>query len=118
MRTIKGAARNKAKRRLFRKAKGYRGGRGNLLRTVKESLIRAEAFAYRDRRTKKRSFRRLWITRINAATRMHDLRYSQFINGLKKAGIELDRKMLSEIAVHDPEGFKFIVEEAKKALAA
>lgn len=118
MRTIKGAARNKAKRRLFRKAKGYRGGRGNLLRTVKETLIRAEAFAYRDRRVKKRSFRRLWITRINAATRMHDLRYSQFISGLKKAGIELDRKMLSEIAIHDPEGFKSIVDEAKKALAA
>lgn len=118
MRTVKGAARNKAKRRLFRKAKGYRGGRGNLLRTVKETLIRAEAFAYRDRRTKKRNFRRLWITRINAAARMHDLRYSELINGLKKAGIELDRKMLSEVAIHDPEGFKSIVDEAKKALAA
>ncbi len=118
MRTIKGAARNKAKRRLFRKAKGYRGGRGSLLRTVKETLIRSEAFAFRDRRVRKRDFRRLWITRINAAVRQHDLRYSEFINGLKKAGIELDRKMLSEIAIHDPEGFKTIVEEARKALAA
>ena len=118
MRTIKGAARNKAKRRLFRKAKGYRGGRGNLLRTVKETVVRAEAFAFRDRRVRKRDFRRLWIVRINAAVRERGIRYSEFINGLKKAGVELDRRMLSEIAIHDPDGFDVIVEEAKKALAA
>lgn len=118
MRTIKGAARTKAKRRLFRKAKGYRGGRNNLLRTVKETVIRAEAFAFRDRRVRKRDFRRLWIVRINAAVRQRGIRYSQFINGLKKAGIELDRRMLSEVAIHDPDGFDTIVEEAKKALAA
>jgi len=118
MRTIKGAARNKAKRRLFRKAKGYVGGRGNLLRTVKETIIRAEAYAYRDRRVRKRDFRRLWIVRINAAVRERGIRYSQFINGLNKAGIELDRRMLSEVAIHDPTGFDAIVEEAKKALAA
>lgn len=115
MRTTKGSARTRAKRRLFKKAKGYVGGRGNLLRTVKETLIRAEAFAYRDRRTKKREFRRLWITRINAACRQRDLRYSQFINGLKKANIQLDRKMLSEMAIHDPAGFDKVVEEAKAA---
>ena len=115
MRTTKGAARTKAKRRLFKKAKGYRGGRKNLLRTVKETLIRAEAFAFRDRRARKREFRRLWITRISAACRMRDISYSVFMNGLKKAKIELDRKMLSEIAIHDPEAFDKIVEEAKSA---
>jgi large subunit ribosomal protein L20 len=118
MRTTKGAARNKAKRRLFRKAKGYRGGRNNLLRTVKETVIRAEAFAFRDRRVRKRDFRRLWIVRINAAVRERGIRYSEFINGLNKAGIELDRRMLSELAIHDPDGFDQIVTEAKKALAA
>ena len=118
MRTIKGAARNKAKRRLFRKAKGYRGGRNNLLRTVKETLIRSEAFAYRDRRRRKRDFRRLWITRINAAVRERGMRYSEFIHGLQKANIALDRKMLSEVAIHDPEGFDKIVEQVKQVMAA
>ena len=118
MRTVKGAARTKAKRRLFRKAKGYRGGRNNLLRTVKETVIRAEAYAFRDRRVRKRDFRRLWIVRINAAVRERGIRYSEFINGLKKAGIELDRRMLSELAIHDPDGFDQIVTEAKNALAA
>ncbi|HIA19615.1 MAG TPA: 50S ribosomal protein L20 [Planctomycetaceae bacterium] len=117
-RTTKGAARNKAKRRLFKRAKGYRGGRGNLLRTVKETLVRAEVYAYRDRRVRKRDFRRLWIIRINAAVRQHGLRYSEFIHGLNKAGIELDRKMLSEMAIHDPAGFDMVVEQAKAVLAA
>ena len=118
MRTTKGAARTRAKRRLFRKAKGYRGGRKNLLRTVKETLIRAEQYAYRDRRVRKREFRKLWITRINAAVREHGLRYSEFIAGLKRAGIELDRKALSEMAIHDPAGFQAVVEEVKQTLAA
>ncbi len=118
MRTTKGSARRKAKRRLFKKAKGYRGGRSKLLRTVKETLIRAGAFAYRDRKVRKRDFRRLWITRLNAACRQHGLRYSQFINGLKKAGIELDRKMLSEMAIHEPDEFASVVEQVKAAIAA
>ncbi len=118
MRTTKGAARNKAKRRLFKKAKGYVGGRGRLLRTVKETLIRAEAYAYRDRKVKKREFRKLWIIRINAACRQRGLRYSQFIFGLKKAGIELDRKQLSELAINDPAAFDQIVEKVKGSLAA
>lgn len=118
MRTRKGAARAKAKRRLFKRAKGYRGGRSNMLRTVKETLVRAGVFAFRDRRVKKRSFRRLWITRINAACRMRGINYSQFINGLQKSGIELDRKSLSEIAICDPQGFDAIVEAAKESLAA
>jgi len=117
-RTTKGAARNKAKRRLYKRAKGYRGGRGNLLRTVKETLVRAEVYAYRDRRVRKRDFRRLWIIRINAAVRQHGLRYSEFIHGLNKAGIELDRKTLSEMAIHDPTGFDVVVEQVKVALAA
>lgn len=118
MRTTKGSARNKAKKRLFKKAKGYVGGRGRLLRTVKETLIRAEAFAYRDRKVRKREFRKLWIIRINAAARQRGLRYSEFINGLQKAGIEIDRKQLSEMAIHDPAGFDAIVEKVKGALAA
>ena len=118
MRTIKGSARTKAKRRLYKKTKGYRGGRGNLLRTAKETLVRAEAYAYRDRRVRKREFRKLWITRINAATRARGIRYSVFIHGLNKANIELDRKMLSEMAISDPAAFDAVVEEVKEALAA
>ncbi len=118
MRTTKGAARNKAKRRLYKRAKGYRGGRGNLLRTVKETLIRAEAYAYRDRRVRRREFRKLWIIRINAAVRQRGMRYSEFICGLKKAGIELDRKTLSEMAIHDPPAFDQIVDKVRETLAA
>ena len=118
MRTTKGSARAKAKRRLFKRAKGYRGGRRNMIRTVKETLVRAGVFAFRDRRVKKRTYRKLWITRINAACRMRGLRYSEFIHGLNKAGIELDRKSLSEIAICDPAGFDQIVETVKDALAA
>ena len=118
MRTLRGAARRKSKRRLFKKAKGYRGGRSKLLRTVKETVIRSEAYAYRDRRVRKREFRKLWIIRINAAVRERGLRYSEFICGLKKAGIELDRKTLAELAVNDPGAFDSVVSEAKEALAA
>ena len=118
MRTTKGAARTKAKRRLFKRAKGYVGGRRRLLRTVKETLIRAGVFAFRDRRRRKRDFRKLWIIRISAAVRERGLRYSEFINGLNKAGITLDRKSLSEMAIADPAGFDTVVEKAKAALAA
>jgi large subunit ribosomal protein L20 len=118
MRTVKGAARNKAKRRLFKKVKGYRGGRGNMFRTAKETLVRAGVFAFRDRRNRKREFRKLWIIRINAAVRERGLRYSEFIHGLDKAGIGLDRKSLSEMAIADPAGFDAVVEKVKAALAA
>lgn len=118
MRTVKGAARNKAKRRLFKKVKGYRGGRGNMFRTAKETLIRAGVFAFRDRRNRKREFRKLWIIRINAAVRERGIRYSEFIHGLDKAGIVLDRKSLSEMAIADPAGFDSVVEKVKAALAA
>ncbi len=118
MRTTKGPARNKAKRRLFRKTKGFVGGRGNLLRTAKETIIRSEVNAFRDRKVRKRDFRRLWIIRINAAVRERGIRYSEFIHGLTKANIELDRKSLSELAIHDPAAFDVIVDEVKQALAA
>jgi large subunit ribosomal protein L20 len=118
MRTTTGVARNRKKNRLFKKAKGYVGGRGNLLRTVKETLVRAEAYAFRDRRVRKREFRKLWIIRINAAARERGLRYSELIAGLNKAQITLDRKTLSEMAIHDPAAFDAVVEQAKSALAA
>ncbi len=117
MRTTKGAARNKSKKRLFKRAKGFRGGRGNLTRTVKETLLRSGAYAFRDRRVKKREFRKLWIIRLNAAARQHGIRYSEFIHGLKKAGIEMDRKTLSEMAIHDEAGFKDVCDKVKEALA-
>ncbi len=118
MRTRKGPARNKAKRRLFKRAKGYRSGRRRLLRTVKETLVRAGVFAFRDRRVRKREFRKLWILRINAAVRQRGLRYSEFVHGLAKAGIQLNRKILSEMAIHDPGDFDQVVEQVKQALAA
>ena len=108
-------SRRRAHNRLFKRAKGYRGGRSRLLRTVKEALLRAEAYSRRDRRTKKRGFRRLWITRISAACRARGINYSSFINGLLKADIDLDRKVLADIAVKDPTAFDGIVEEAKAA---
>ena len=114
-RVRKGAARRKAKKRLFREARGNRGGRGKLLRTVKETLIRSRVYAYRDRRTKKRVFRRLWITRLNAACRQRGVRYSVFINQLQSAGIELDRKTLSELAISDPGVFDEVVATAASA---
>jgi large subunit ribosomal protein L20 len=99
----------------MRKAtKGYRASRGNLWRQMKTTLIRARAFAYRDRRAKKRSMRSLWITRLNAACRMRGLRYNQLIAGLLRAHVELDRRVLSEIAIDDPKTFDLIVELAKQ----
>jgi large subunit ribosomal protein L20 len=115
MRTTKGAARTRSKNRLFKKAKGYVGGRRRLLRTAKENLVRAGVYAFRDRRNRKRDFRRLWIIRINAAVRLHGLRYGEFIAGLKKANIELDRKILADMAVADPQGFETVVGLVKQA---
>ncbi len=116
MRTRKGAARRQANKRILKRAAGYVGGRRKLLRTAKETLVRAGVFAFRDRRAKKRQFRRLWIIRISAACAQNGIRYSQFINGLVKAQIELDRKQLSEMAISDPAGFTAVVEKAKAAL--
>lgn len=116
MRTTKGAARTRSKKRLFKKVKGFVGGRRKLIRTAKETLVRAGVYAFRDRRNRKREFRKLWIIRINAAVRQHGLRYSEFIAGLKKADIELDRKILADMAVADPLAFEQVVNLAKAAL--
>lgn len=118
MRVQTGAARRRKKKRIFREAKGNVGGRSKLLRTVKETVIRSRAFAYRDRRNRKREFRRLWITRITAACKMRGLQYSQFIHGLKQAGIELNRKMLSELAIHNPLVFDEIADVAREHVSA
>ena len=118
MRTIKGAARRQAKRRMFRKCSGFVGGRNRLYRTAKETLARAGAYAFRDRRARKRDMRRLWIVRLNAAVREHGIRYSQFIHGLELAKIDLDRKILSNLAIHDPEAFAQVVQLVKEAMPA
>jgi large subunit ribosomal protein L20 len=115
-RVRKGAARHKAKKRLFKAVKGYRGARGRLYRIAKESSVKALANARIDRKRRKREFRRLWIVRLNAACKERGLRYSQFINGCKKANIQVNRKMLSEIAISDPAGFNAIVDTVKAAL--
>ena len=98
-------------------AKGFRGRRGNVYRIAKQAVMKAGQYAYRDRRAKKRDFHRLWIARINAAARECGITYSQFINGMNKAGIALDRKVLADIAVHDKAAFAGIVEQAKAKLA-
>ena len=116
MRTTNAVPRKRRNRRTFQKVKGFVGGRRKLLRTAKESLVRAGVSAFRDRRRRKRDFRRLWIIRINAACRERGLRYSEFINGLALAKIELDRKSLSELAIHDPPAFDAIVAQVKTAM--
>ena len=117
VRVTYGAPRAQKKSRYFRQARGFRGGRSKLWRTVRETLLRAWAYSYRDRRQRKRHFRRLWIIRVSAAARQRGMSYSHFIAGLKHAGIELNRKQLSELAIHDPKAFDALVEEAKAAVA-
>lgn len=104
-------------RKVIKKAKGYRGRRKNCFRVAVQAVERAGQFAYRDRRAKKRNFRALWIQRINAGAREHGLTYSQFMNGLKKAGIELDRKVLSDLAISSKDAFAELVKQSKDALA-
>ncbi|NYT83514.1 50S ribosomal protein L20 [Alcaligenaceae bacterium] len=105
-------------KKVIKAAKGYRGRRGNVFRIAKQAVMRAGQYAYRDRRNKKRTFRALWITRINAACRELGITYSVFIAGTKKASIELDRKVLADMAVNDKAGFAAVVAQAKSALAA
>jgi large subunit ribosomal protein L20 len=109
-------ARLKRKKKVMKLAKGYWGGRSKLWKAAKESVERAARYAYRDRRQKKGDFRRLWITRINAAARLHEMSYSRLMNGLRKAGVEINRKVLADLAVRDPEAFGQLAEVAKKAL--
>ena len=105
-------------KKVLSQAKGYRGRRKNVYRIAKQAVMKAGQYAYRDRRAKKREFRRLWIARINAGSRALGLTYSKFIAGIKKASIEIDRKVLADMAVNDPAAFASIVEEAKAQLAA
>ena len=104
-------------KKVLKKAKGYYGARSKLFKTAKQAVIKAGQYAYRDRRQRKRQFRALWITRINAAARLHGLSYSRLINGMNRAGMLIDRKVLADIAVHDPEAFGVIIDQAKAALA-
>lgn len=115
MRVKYGKARRRSKKRLFKEARGNFGGRSKLLRTVKETVVRSRAYAFRDRRVRKREFRQLWIIRITAACRERGISYSRFINALSAAEIELNRKTLSELAIRNPEVFDEIVEAAKAA---
>ncbi len=114
-RVTRGFKARRRRNRLLKLAKGYIGGRSRLYKTATETVDRALVYAYRDRRTKKRDFRRLWIARINAGARMNDVNYSTFIGGLKKAGIELDRKVLANMAILDAEAFSKVVQMATAA---
>ncbi len=109
-------ATKKRKKKVLKQAKGYWGGRSRLFRTAREAVDRAQVYAYRDRRQRKRDFRRLWIIRINAAARLNGISYSQLVHGLDKAGIEINRKVLADLAVRDPEAFTAVVEEARSHL--
>ena len=118
MARIKGGMNAKAKHnKVLKAAKGYKGARSKQYRVAKQSVMRAQATAFAGRKERKRDFRKLWIARINAAARLNDISYSQLMHGLKVAGVDMNRKVLSEIAISDPEGFTKLVEVAKAALA-
>ncbi|MBP5426861.1 MAG: 50S ribosomal protein L20 [Clostridiales bacterium] len=118
MARIKGAVKTRARRKkILKLAKGYFGAKSKLFRTAKQAVMKSLVYAYRDRRTKKRNFRKLWIARINAASRINGLSYSRFMSGLKKSGIVLNRKVLADMAVKDAKGFSQLAEKAKAALA-
>jgi large subunit ribosomal protein L20 len=118
MRTKNGSATRQRRNRVLERAEGFRGARSRLFRNAKESVLRADAFAFVGRKRKKRDFRRLWITRLSAAVEQHGINYSRFVHGLKRADIQLNRKELSELAIHDPQVFEAIVQKAKAALSA
>ncbi|BAO44239.1 50S ribosomal protein L20 [Thiolapillus brandeum] len=117
-RVKRGVTAHKRHKKVLKQAKGYYGARSTVYRVAKQAVIKAGQYAYRDRRQRKRQFRALWIQRINAAARMNDLSYSKFMHGLDKAGVEIDRKMLADIAVHDMPAFSQLAEKAKAALAS
>ena len=113
-RVKRGVGARKRRKKILKNAKGYQGARGTLLRSAREAVDRALKYAYRDRRARKRDFRSLWITRISAAVKLHDLTYSQFIKGLKKAEVIIDRKLLADLAISDPHAFSEITLVAKE----
>ncbi len=114
---VKGGPKTRRRKKILKMTKGYVGGRRRLYRTAVDAVHRALAYAYRDRRARRRDFRRLWIARINAAARLHGISYSRLMNALKKAHIELDRKILADLAVKDPNAFSKIAEMAKMAIS-
>ncbi|OQY59876.1 MAG: 50S ribosomal protein L20 [Desulfobacteraceae bacterium 4572_88] len=114
MRVKRGFKARRRRKKVLKLAKGFRGGRSKLYRTAADAVDKALMYSYRDRRVRKRDFRRLWIARINAATRMNDLSYSKFIHGMKLANVELDRKVLAELAISDPPGFAQVVRLASQ----
>jgi large subunit ribosomal protein L20 len=116
-RVKRGVQARRRHKKVLKLAKGYYGARSRVFRVAKQAVTKAAQYAYRDRRVKKRDFRKLWIARINAQSRVEGMTYSRFINGLKKAGIGLDRKILADLAVHDKSAFAALVEKAKAALA-
>ncbi|MGB2688245.1 MAG: 50S ribosomal protein L20 [Desulfobacterales bacterium] len=116
MRVKRGFKARRRRKKVLKLAKGFRGGRSKLFRTAADAVDKALMYAYRDRRVRKRDFRKLWIARINAAARMNNLSYSKFIHGLKLAGVELDRKVLAELAISDPSGFSQIAGLAAEQL--
>ncbi|UCF95167.1 MAG: 50S ribosomal protein L20 [Desulfobacterales bacterium] len=116
MRVKRGFKARRRRKKILKLAKGYRGGRSKLFRTAADSVDKALMYAYRDRKARKRDFRKLWIARINAAVRMHSLSYSKFMHGLKRAEVQLDRKVLAELAISDPAGFAKIAELAAQQL--
>ena len=113
----RGIVKRKKHKKVLKEARGYYGAKSRSYRSAKQQLLKSLSYAYRDRKNNKRNFRRLWIIRINAAARINGLSYNEFINGLKKASVEINRKILSEIAVNDPNAFKELTEVAKKQLA-
>ena len=117
-RVKRGVQANRRHKKVLARAKGYYGARSRVFRVAVQAVTKAGQYAYRDRRNKKRSFRRLWIARINAGARLNGLSYSRMINGLKKASIEIDRRVLADIAMHDAQSFTASAEKAKQALAA
>ncbi len=116
MRVKRGFKARRRRKKVLKLAKGFRGGRSKLFRTATDAVDKALMYAYRDRKARKRDFRRLWITRINAAARMNNLSYSKFMHGLKLAGVEIDRKVLAELAISDPSGFAQIANLALEQL--
>lgn len=117
VRVKNGMTSRKRRKKVLKQAKGYFGAKSKLYRTAKQAVTKSGQYAYRDRRQKKRDFRRLWITRINAAARQNDISYNRLMNGLKVAGIDMNRKMLSEIAISNPDAFAALATKAKDALA-
>ncbi len=116
-RVKRGTVKNRRHKKVLKEARGYTGSKSRTFKSAKQQVMKSMSYSYRDRKNNKRNFRRLWITRINAAARLNGLSYNEFINGLKKASVEINRKMLSEIAISDPDAFRELTEIARKQIA-